>query len=71
MAKEIKMSGVVGDVFEGIDTFRTLLMDAGGVVLVRDFILDNCGGYKKGDRIVVTVDACGEEEYYYPPKPEH
>ena len=69
MAKKMKMSGVIGDLDKNDSDYRRVLIDSGGIVLLRDFELNCCGDYHKGDRIVVTVEPCEPDKHYYPPKP--
>lgn len=67
MAKEIKISGIVGKCSDS--EYRNILADCGGIIKVRDFILSNCGKYAEGDRIIVTINTGKKDEFYYPPKP--
>lgn len=67
--KEIKMSGVIDNIDESFKDNRRILLDCGGIATVRDFVLNNCGGYRKGNRITITITPCEKDEFYYPSKP--
>ena len=74
MAKEVKMSGVVGGVIGDVSMlpyidYKIIRFDCGGIMtIVEDFIKDF--GYNVGDRVVVTISPCPEGEHFYPPKPD-
>ena len=70
MSGVIKISGFVGGIETRIgDEHREILCDCGGVVLIREHIMKS-EEYKQGDRVVVSISPCNEDEFYYPKKPK-
>ena len=67
---EMKMSGTIKGLYSANTDYRLIFNDCGGAVALYDYILDKCGGYKEGDRVVVSITPCGEDEYYFPPRPK-
>lgn len=66
--REIKISGEITEYSDGEN--RKIFSDCGGAILIRDFILKDCGGYNIGDRVTVSINPCKENEFHYPPMPK-
>lgn len=66
--KEIKISGEITNYLKGEN--RMIFSDCGGAILLRDYILRDCGGYNIGDRVTISITPYKKDEFHYPPKPE-
>ena len=62
--KEIKVSGIIR--YFPNDNQANIALDCGGVISIEEIILTYFGCYNDGDKITITINPCGENEFYYP-----
>ena len=63
--KTIKVSGTIHTIDKLNNENKRILLDCGGIVTIRDFILNECGNYKEGDKIIITIELNKDNIIYY------